>query len=313
MTEQTFQHIPVERLLVNPQQPRQEFGEGALNSLADSLKENGVLQALAVEDAGDGWYIIHDGERRWRAAKIAGLPTVPCLITPGLNGTGNRDRLLRALVANEQRVGLNPIEQANAYQALVDLGYKTYEIARSVNKSENHIVATRKLLQLDKEIQDLIAHRQLPRDQRVVEALLSIPDVEVRVKLALRLARPGVSISVVTAACNRLRKHLEEQAPAQSNEKTPAFVVTKRPSDEKKAVRWPVARAAVQGTCDACDVNPKLPNVPEPAWSLIVAATEDTCHRCGIRPRRPSEVLTVCKACPMVEMLRRLTSAERAS
>lgn len=306
--------ILVERLLVNPQQPRTTFDDAELKVLAQSIQEHGIIQALAVEDAGDGWYIVHDGERRLRSAKLAGLATVPCVVSPPLDGeVADKNRLLRALIANDQRVSLNPIEQAQAYNVLRQNGMMVWEIAKSTGRSTTFVSDRLKLLTLDEEIQKLVARRLLPLDSKMVEAFLSIPQ-ETRIKLAQRLARPRQGITAVVTACERARVRLEQHERAQdrrNDEKVPAFVAGgRRPRTSNETVRWPNVRSAVQGTCDHCDANPRNPQIPEPAWALIVKASEGTCEQCSIRPRQREEVLSVCKACPMVELLRKLTAAD---
>src|SRR6185369_7089197 len=101
--KQPYQQIHISRVVPNPEQPRKTFDQAELDGLADSIREHGVIQPIVVESCADD-YILHDGERRLRAAKLAGLKKIPAIVHPPLNGTGPQERLERALVANVQRV-----------------------------------------------------------------------------------------------------------------------------------------------------------------------------------------------------------------
>lgn len=102
--------IPVDRIYPNPMQPRKIFDEAELHELADSIREHGVIEPIVVELCGRD-FILHDGERRLRAARLASLKKIPAIVHPPLNGTGPRERLERALVANVQRSEMHPIEE----------------------------------------------------------------------------------------------------------------------------------------------------------------------------------------------------------
>ena len=109
--------ISIWRVHPNPEQPRKQFDQAELKELADSIREHGVIQPIAVEEAGLD-FILHDGERRWRAPKMAGLTVIPALIIQLLNGTGPQERLTRALVANIQHAAMTPVEEALALKRL---------------------------------------------------------------------------------------------------------------------------------------------------------------------------------------------------
>ena len=115
--------VAVDRILPNPQQPRRAFDAERLNELAESIRADkaaggtGVIQAVTVEEAPAGWFVLQDGERRLRAAKLAGLAEIPVSVAPSLNGTAPKDRLIRAMVANMQREDLGPIDEARGYES----------------------------------------------------------------------------------------------------------------------------------------------------------------------------------------------------
>lgn len=147
----------------NPQQPRQQFDEAALKELAGSIVDHGLIQPIVVEPNGDR-YTLHDGERRWRAHKIAGLQDIPAYIVPA--GTDPQKLLLRAIVANDQRADLTPIERAQGYQRLADEhGLSDTEIAAQVGKSRSAVANTRRLLNLPRERQEQIAAGKLNERQ----------------------------------------------------------------------------------------------------------------------------------------------------
>lgn len=297
--------VHIEHILPNPQQPRQEFDPDALQELADSIRINGLIQRPTVEEAADGYYIIHDGERRWRAARLAGLTEIEVVIEPSRNGDGPKERLTRAMVANAHRADLNPIEKARAFRQMQSMDMTHRQIARVLRISENTVASHLKLLELDEELQDLVAIGQLPHDIRAVKALLSIPNADARIRLGERLARPGITIKGIESACVRLRERLLGERKVQIAQ-TPMVALTGDIPDGERKETWPRVRAAAQGMCDACDANPKLPDAPEPAWSLIVEVANQTCDACTLRAMVN---LSVCKQCPGVELLKRLVAA----
>jgi ParB/RepB/Spo0J family partition protein len=149
--------IPIDSIVPNPEQPRRTIDPAALEELAQSIKSLGVIQPITVEISADGQtHILHDGERRWRAARLAGLTEIPAeIVAPLGDDVARRDRLTRALVANVQRTDLNPIDIARAYQNLHDLGLIDQQIADQVGKSRSTVANARRLLDLPADIQDL--------------------------------------------------------------------------------------------------------------------------------------------------------------
>ena len=155
---QEIQEIPLDKINPNRHQPRKVFGERELSDLANSLKENGMIQPVLVRRIGDGSYELIAGERRWRSAKIAGLSTVPALIR-----LSNDERSLAiALVENVQRENLNPMEEAKAYSQLMTEFNLTQEaVAQSVGKDRSTIANITRLVSLPKEVQGFIESGQL--------------------------------------------------------------------------------------------------------------------------------------------------------
>jgi len=170
----------------NPQQPRKSFDEAELNELAASIKTHGVLQPILVRPIGDGKYEIVAGERRWRAAQRAGLHTIPAVIRE-LNEV---EVLEIAIVENVQRMDLNPLEEAQGFQALIDrFGRTQQEIADSVGKSRPHIANMLRLLALPDDLQEMVRDGRLSAGH--ARAILTAPDPR---GLAQRAISEGLNV-----------------------------------------------------------------------------------------------------------------------
>ncbi|MDR3130502.1 MAG: ParB/RepB/Spo0J family partition protein [Treponema sp.] len=181
--------IPLNKLSANPNQPRKDFDEEALRELADSIREHGVIQPLLVEENGDGAYVIIAGERRSRAARMAGLTEVPALI----RSYTDQQRMEISLIENIQRADLNPVEEAMAYRQLMDLtGLSQDEVAARVGKNRATVTNTLRLLKLP---QDMI---QALRDGGISSghgrALLSVADPEAQKTLFNEITLKSVSV-----------------------------------------------------------------------------------------------------------------------
>ena len=183
-----FEEIPVEKVLPNPAQPRQVFDEEALDELAGSIKEVGLLQPIVVRPHGDEFELIM-GERRLRAHQRAGLDTIPAIV----RATDETHLLRDALLENLQRVQLNPLEEAAAYQQLIDDFECTQEqVAAQVHKSRPHVTNTLRLLKLPPTIQRRVAAEVLSAGH--ARALLSLDDSSAQERLADRVVREGLSV-----------------------------------------------------------------------------------------------------------------------
>jgi ParB family chromosome partitioning protein len=181
--------VPVNAVGPNPKQPRTRFDDEAIASLAASIREVGILQPLVVRRAGDGRYEVIAGERRLRAAKAAGLATVPVV----LRDSEDADLLREALIENIHREDLNPIEQAEAFrQLLEELGLKQDELAERVGVSRSHIANTIRLLALPLEVQQLLADEKITAGH--ARAILALGDKDAMSALALRIAAEDLSV-----------------------------------------------------------------------------------------------------------------------
>lgn len=183
--------IPVAAVSPNPRQPRMEFAEEALAALARSIREVGVLQPIVVRVREDGYELVA-GERRLRAARLAGLATVPAIV----RDTDDTDALREALIENIHREDLSALELAAAYQELLEeLGTTQEEVAERLGCSRSQVANTIRLLSLPGDVQQLLAEGRLQAGH--ARALLGLPDDEARSAVALRVAAEGLSVRQV--------------------------------------------------------------------------------------------------------------------
>ena len=180
--------VPVNAVSPNPKQPRTHFDDEAIASLAVSIREVGILQPIVVRKAGAGYELIA-GERRLRAAKLAGLATIPVVV----RDTDDADTLREALIENIHREDLGPIELAEAFrQLLEELGLKQEELADRVGVSRSHIANTIRLLQLPIDVQQLLTDGKLQAGH--ARALLTLGDAEAQNTLALRTVAEDLTV-----------------------------------------------------------------------------------------------------------------------
>ena len=180
--------VKVTAIEPNREQPRKDFNEEAMEELAESMKVYGVLQPLLVQKKGD-YYEIIAGERRWRAAKLAGLKEVPVVIREYTK----QQTMEIALIENVQREDLNPIEEAKAYQRLIqEFELKQEEIAARVGKKRVTITNSMRLLKLDERVQDLLIQNQITGGH--ARALLSVEDGQLQYELAGKIIAENLSV-----------------------------------------------------------------------------------------------------------------------
>jgi len=202
--EPTFQDLPVGAISPNQRQPRTQFDEESLVALTASVRELGVLQPVLVRATGSGNYELIAGERRWRAAKRAGLSLIPAIVRT----VDDTLSLEQALVENVQREDLNPLDEAAAYQQLLEDFHLTHdELASRVGKSRAAISNTLRLFQLPPTVQRLVAEARLTAGH--ARALLTTPDRAYQEELAQRIVTDGMSVRAVEEAA---RQHNADQA-----------------------------------------------------------------------------------------------------
>ncbi|MCO5132656.1 MAG: ParB/RepB/Spo0J family partition protein [Xanthobacteraceae bacterium] len=220
---------PIEYLKPNPRNPRRAFAEAELAELADSIRQRGVIQPIVVraaKGASDRYEIIA-GERRWRAAQLAGLHEVPIVAVEVSDG----EALEIAIIENVQRADLNAMEEALGYHALAD-GFKhgTEEIAKLVGKSRSHVANMMRLTKLPADVQALISAGRLSAGH--ARALISVPDAS---SAAKRVIAEGLSVRQTEALAHEQgapeRKNMKPRASASSPKDTDTLDLEKRVSD----------------------------------------------------------------------------------
>jgi len=187
--------LPVDAIHANPKQPRRRFEPEATAGLASSIRQQGLLQPVVVRPRPEGGYELIAGERRWRAAREAGLDTLPALV----RHADDRDTLLLALVENVAREQLSPVEEARAYAALIDeFELSLGDVAERVGRSKSSVSNRLRLLELPEEVLWMVARGELTEGH--ARAVLSLPDHEGRRRLARRIAKEGMSVRAAERA-----------------------------------------------------------------------------------------------------------------
>jgi ParB family chromosome partitioning protein len=206
--------IPLDKIIPNRSQPRTIFGESELQELAQSLKETGLLQPIVVRRIGDGSYELVAGERRWRAAKLAGLMAIPALIRV----SNDEKSLVLALVENIQRQDLNPMEEARAYSRLVaEFGLTQDQVAGAIGKDRSSVANIIRLVSLPNEIQKLLENQELTIGHAKVLAGMSY--LEDQLTVARKIVSDQLSVRQTELMVDGLRKKKEKQTLVKSSRK----------------------------------------------------------------------------------------------
>lgn len=212
--------LPISKVSPNPNQPRKNFDETALAELSDSIKSNGILQPILVRKKGQKYEIVA-GERRYQAAKLAGLKEVPVIIRE----VDDTEVFQLALIENLQRSDLGPIEEAQGYKQLIDQKALTQEqLAKVLSKSRSAVANTLRLLDLPEEVQELMGEGKITAGH--ARAILAVPSEEGRIKLAHKVADENLSV--------RQTENLAPLYSGNENEKKPRAVT---PQAYKRAAR----------------------------------------------------------------------------
>ena len=188
-------HLPVEAIYPNPRQPRRRFEPEAGAGLADSIRREGVLVPVVVRPRAAGGYELIAGERRWRAAREAGVATVPALVREA----GDRESLVLSLVENVAREQLSAVEEARAYAVLLDeFELSLADVAERVGRSKPSVSNRLRLLELPEEVLWMLVRGELTEGH--ARAVLALPDHDARRRLARRIARDGLSVRAAEKA-----------------------------------------------------------------------------------------------------------------
>lgn len=200
--------LPLQKVEPNPRQPRRVFDEGELQALADSIAEHGIVQPLAVRDEGNGYYMIIAGERRWRAARLAGLDEVPVVVLEA----DDRTVMELALVENLQRQDLNPMEEAEGYRVLMeDYGLTQEQTAERVGKSRPAVANALRLLALPDEVRELVESGALSAGH--ARAILSLSSEKLQKAAAQKILALRLSVRQAEAMCKRMSAETKSKKP----------------------------------------------------------------------------------------------------
>ena len=208
-----YQEIDIQQVVPNPNQPREYFGEGALASLSRSITEIGVIQPIVVRELDEGQYELIAGERRWRAATRANLAAIPAIIRT----SDDLSSLETAVVENLHRQDLNALEEAAAYQQLVEeFGLTQEDVARRVGRSRSAVANTLRLLHLPPLVQRLLIEGQLSAGH--ARALLATPDRSEQERLAAQIVEEGLTVRQI----EEMLRDEDSAEPDDDDDKTPA-------------------------------------------------------------------------------------------
>ena len=210
--------VDINKIEPNQSQPRKSFNEDALQELADSIKQHGLIEPLIVQEGKKGFYQIIAGERRWRAAKIAGLKKIPIIVKKYTE----QEVMEIALIENLQREDLNPIEEAEAYQKLIEeYQLKQDEVADKVSKSRVAITNALRLLKLDQRVRQMVIEEKIKSGH--ARALLGIEDANLQYETAMRIFDEKLSVRETEKLVKKLLKeksvdHTEKEAKASTEQ-----------------------------------------------------------------------------------------------
>lgn len=208
-TQQEVTRLPLQKVEPNPNQPRCRFDEEELQSLADSIAEHGILQPLAVRAMEGGFYQIIAGERRWRAARLAGLKEVPVVVVEA----DDRTVMELALIENLQRQDLNPMEEAEGYRVLTEeYGLTQEQAAARVGKSRPAVANALRLLALPEDVRSLVEKGELSAGH--ARAVLSLPTPARQRAAAQKILTLRLSVRQAEAMCKRLAAEEKKPEPA---------------------------------------------------------------------------------------------------
>lgn len=198
--------LPISQVEPGVKQPRKRFDDESLTDLAESIRTHGVIQPLTVRRLSSGYYQIIAGERRWRAAKLAGLSEVPAIIIEA----DDRTVMELGLIENLQREDLNPIEEANGYRVLIDeYGLTQEEVSRQVGKSRPAVANALRLLALPDPVHLLLEEGKLSAGH--ARAILSLSSGELQKRLSQRVVADGLSVRQTEALAKRLEQEEETE------------------------------------------------------------------------------------------------------
>ena len=206
--ERGFKQLPLHKIEPNPNQPRQDFDEAELSELAESIRTHGVLQPLTVREMPSGYYQIIAGERRWRASRLAGLDEIPAVVIEA----DDRKAMELALIENLQRSDLNPVEEANGYDALIrEYGLTQEEAAERVGKSRPAVANALRLLTLCAPVLEKLKNGELTAGH--ARAILQLKSEKKQMEAAQKISALGLSVRQAEMLCKNMTREPEKLPP----------------------------------------------------------------------------------------------------
>lgn len=288
--------IAVNKIIPNPNQPRRAIPSESLAELAQSIKENDLLQPVPVEDNGDGTYTLVGGERRWRAFQLLGRESIPAIVREKSNH-GGRELLIYGLIENLQRENMNPMDEAEAFTRLyTEYDMSQNQIAMKLGKNQALVSSRMALCKFEPEIRELYRSGRLPTDNELTRNLLRVHDVKVRTKLAKKIAEKGLTarqgLALVQSALGMMATPLKLDAKKHS----PALHLAQRRTgkefdDERAPARW--------------NALSQLGKVPP--WERVAGTAAATCQRCALASMASE---ATCGQCPLVDYLTLLVKGD---
>ena len=204
--DSAYRELPIYKVEPNPDQPRQEFDEVELQALSDSISVHGVIQPLTVREMPNGYFQIIAGERRWRAARMAGLSDVPVVVIEA----DDRKAMELALIENLQRQDLNPVEEALGYQTLMEeYGLTQEDTAQQVGKSRSAVANTLRLLALTPEVLELLKTGEITAGH--ARAILSLKSEKKQIEAARKIMALSLSVRQAETLCKNMNKEPVEK------------------------------------------------------------------------------------------------------
>ena len=204
--DSAYRELPVDKVEPNPDQPRREFDEVELQALSDSISVHGVIQPLTVREMPNGYFQIIAGERRWRAARMAGLSDVPVVVIEA----DDRKAMELALIENLQRQDLNPVEEALGYQTLMEeYGLTQENTAQQVGKSRSAVANTLRLLALTPEVLELLKTGEITAGH--ARAILSLKSEKKQIEAARKIMALSLSVRQAETLCKNMNKEPVEK------------------------------------------------------------------------------------------------------
>ena len=287
-----------DQLLTHPRNMRRFYPVEQVREMANSIiAAKGVIEPLIVtkEAKGNKWFVI-DGNMRLAGARLLEKesPYLDCKIVDDTEA----EQLLSMVIANQVRYEIDPVSEGLHYKALQAEGLSVRDISKRTGVYEIRIASRKILADLDEPIQKLIAAGKFPADVRVARALLALTPA-VRVKLVTHLSEnQNIKIKTILTACERL---MVEKNPA-NKLKNPAIELSAAMRSNIKTVSGKIIRSAARKMCEKCNqVEGKLNEGGEPAWSMVVHEMDQTCKSCELK-----EMRGICTLCPAVVFLRNI-------